>query len=84
MRRRCRNVNMIHPKFIESGLADKLIEEGFDNVRVAAKLDVEALRSDFDVPRGLALQFIDAAQAVAEVLGYTRPVAPGWALHSLQ
>ena len=68
-------VNTIHPKFVESGLADKLIEDGFDNVRVAAKLDVEALRSDFDVPRGLALQFIDAAQAVAEVLGYIRPVA---------
>ena len=56
-------VNSIHPKFVEHGLADKLIEEGYDTVASTLHLDEDELRSDFDAKTAHARQFVAAAQA---------------------
>ena len=65
-------VDSIHPVFVTDGLADKLIEEGFDTVDSVQELDEDDLRSDFDVRRGHARKFVAAARAVNLALGYTR------------
>ena len=71
-------VNSIHPKFVEHGLADKLIEEGYDTVASTLHLDEDELRVDFDAKTAHARQFVAAAQAVCRALGYINPApAPG-------
>ena len=57
-------VNSIHPKFVEQGLADKLIEEGYDSVATSLHVDEDELRSVFDMKTAHARVFVAAAQAV--------------------
>ena len=68
-------VNSIHPAFIQDGLADKLVEEGYDRVSMAAGITVDVLRNQFAVKTGHAVAFVAAAKAVQVTLGYDEEAA---------
>ena len=68
-------VNSIHPAFIQDGLADKLVEEGYDRVSMAAGITVDVLRNQFAVKMGHAVAFVAAAKAVQVTLGYDEEAA---------
>ena len=63
-------VNSIHPAFVHDGLADKLVEDGYDRVSMAADVTIDVLRNQFAVKTGHAVAFVAAAKAVQVTLGY--------------
>ena len=42
-------VGSIHPAFVHDNLADKLVEDGYDRVNMAADITIDVLRNQFVV-----------------------------------
>ena len=64
-------VGSILPVFVETNLANRLVEEGYDRVSVATHVDEELLRGAYGVKPGHAKLFVNAALAVHKALGYS-------------
>ena len=62
----------IHPIFVETNLANRLVEEGYDHVSVANHINETMLRGDYGVKPGHAKVFADAALTVRKALGYSQ------------
>ena len=62
-------VASVHPVFVETKLADLLIEMGYDRVAVIGAIDEDMLRESFGVKRGHATLFVLAARALQKSLG---------------
>ena len=65
-------VGSIHPIFVETNLANRLVEDGYNHVSVANHVTEDMLRGDYDVKPGHAKVFVfaDAALALHKRLGY--------------
>ena len=62
-------VASIHPTFVESNLADRMVLEGYDRVESVHAFSVEKLVDDYDVKEGHAVQFVRAVAQRNKTLG---------------
>ena len=62
-------VASVHPVFVETNLADLLVQMGYDRVAVVVSMDKDMLREAFGVKRGHATLFVLVARALHKSLG---------------
>ena len=68
-------MDSVHPAFVQTDLAERLVLDGYDRVAVAHHITETMLRDEFDVRPGHAKILVSAAVAVQRAPGYSSAAA---------